>query len=163
MSDMGAPREAIALRTARERLGISQTEAARRAGMTAHTWCNYEVGSRTVSGVRIPSIAPAATLARLARAVQMDPDDLRRAHRADAAEAYQRLWPSGAHDGRPLILREAADVWDQLDGAGRTQLEQHLETLVEWARARMRREDVMRRESGGPRQFELFADQESVC
>lgn len=56
------------MRTRREELGISQTVAAKRAGMTAPRWSDIESGGRT--NVKLE------TLSRIADALDMDARDL---------------------------------------------------------------------------------------
>lgn len=75
------PAEGLLLEQARDRMGISQNEAARRAGFTGTRWRQivYEVATTMTSsrGVR--------TLARMAEAVGVTAEQLGDAGRADVA------------------------------------------------------------------------------
>lgn len=65
---------------------MSVTEASARAGLSTVTWRAYTNGYRILTaGNPIQMIAPAATLARMAAAVGLQPRDLEGARRPDAA------------------------------------------------------------------------------
>lgn len=114
------PPEAAALRIARIRQNLSVSSAAERAGVSTSLWRQVEAGYTTpAKGVHAPKIAPAATLARMARAVDLQPDDLEsQGHRPDAAailremarqqEGSQPAVPAMA-DGLPPIRRREVD------------------------------------------------------
>lgn len=80
---------------------ISQRAAARRAEISETRWRQIVQGyQQLANGVRAPVSAPAETLARMAAAVDVTADDLRRVGRDDAAlilEAKQTV-PSRAPD-----------------------------------------------------------------
>lgn len=79
------PPEGEALEAARKRLGISQNEAARRAGLSGTRWRQIASGIQSTGGVAVPVRANADTLVRMARAVGLTPEELEAADRADAA------------------------------------------------------------------------------
>lgn len=79
------PREGEALEAARKRLGISQNEAARRAGMSGTRWRQIVSGVQSAGGVVVPVRATDEALARMAGAVGLPPEELEAADRADAA------------------------------------------------------------------------------
>jgi transcriptional regulator with XRE-family HTH domain len=84
--------EGALIQVAQKRSGLSAREAARRSGISEGRWRQVVNGYQTVSaGIHAPVTAPADTLARMAYAVEVQPDDLREAGRDDAASALQRL------------------------------------------------------------------------
>lgn len=66
---------------------MSVKEASARAGLSEVTWRAYTNGYRylTAGNPIVQMIAPAATLARMAAAVSLEPRDLEGAQRPDAA------------------------------------------------------------------------------
>lgn len=84
VTEPNPPPEGIALEAARERLGISQREAARRAGISETRWRQITKGFHKTGGVLVPNRGPAETIARMAVAVEMEPDRLIEADRDDA-------------------------------------------------------------------------------
>jgi transcriptional regulator with XRE-family HTH domain len=87
------PPEAEALRIARIHQHLSVREAAQRAGVSVSLWRQVEAGYMTpVKGVHMPKIAPAATLARMAQAVDLQAEHLEsRGQRPDAAEILRAI------------------------------------------------------------------------
>lgn len=87
------PPEAATLRSARIRQHLSVREAAQRAGVSASLWRQVEAGYMTpAKGVHTPKIAPAATLARMAQAVDLQAEHLEsRGQRPDAAEILREM------------------------------------------------------------------------
>ncbi len=61
------------LQSARESLSITKREAARRAGISESRWRQLESGCRYSDGKWLPASAPATTLTKAARAVELDP------------------------------------------------------------------------------------------
>ncbi len=88
------PPEAGVLRSARILQQLSVREAAHRAGVSTSLWRQVEAGYATpAKGVHTPKIAPAATLAYMARAVDLQPDDLEsKGHRLDAAAILREIY-----------------------------------------------------------------------
>lgn len=72
-------------------LPISQREAARRARISEARWRQITSGYQTVSGSHLPVVAPPRTLARMAHALGVRPDQLRETGRADAAAVLRDL------------------------------------------------------------------------
>jgi cytochrome P450 len=68
-------------------------EAARRAGISAETWGNVERGYRTTGKGKpaVPVEATPTTLAHMAHAVGLEPEDLERLGRENASEAAEIL------------------------------------------------------------------------
>ena len=70
---------------------LSQRKAAARAGMTDSWWRQMVNGATTINGKAVQVNAPPETLARMARAVEIIPDDIRAVGRPDVADALLRL------------------------------------------------------------------------
>lgn len=85
------PPAAVLISQALKQIRMSGREAARRSGVSDSRWRQIIHGYQTVSGNHVPVVAPAETLARMAQATQVTPDELRQAGRADAAEELERL------------------------------------------------------------------------
>ena len=103
------PPEAEALRIARIRQNLSVRAAAERAGVSTSLWRQVEAGYTTpAKGVHTPKIAPAATLARMARAVDLQPDDLEsQGQRPDAAQILREI--ARQQEGNQLAMPATAD------------------------------------------------------
>jgi len=89
------PPEGAALEAARERLGISQNEAAKRSGMSGTRWRQIISGFQGTTPVR----GSAKTLAKMSKAVGLPPEILEEAGRPDAAN---QLRGSPADEARRL-------------------------------------------------------------
>jgi transcriptional regulator with XRE-family HTH domain len=78
---------------ARKRARLSGREAAKRAGISEGRWRQIVNGYMVVTkGVYSPVVgAPADTIARMAQSVDVTPEQLEAAGRADAAEELRRL------------------------------------------------------------------------
>ena len=78
---------------ARKRARLSGREAARRAGISEGRWRQIVNGYMVVTkGVYSPVVgAPAETIARMAQSVDVTPEQLESAGRADAAEELRKL------------------------------------------------------------------------
>ncbi|WVX88601.1 immunity repressor [Gordonia phage CheeseTouch] len=90
MANMSAPPEAQLIRDARNAQGVSIRAAARAANLSEGRWRQIEAGYQTVrAGERSEVVAPAVTLARMARVVGVSADQLRESGRHDAADEFQ--------------------------------------------------------------------------
>lgn len=70
---------------------LSARKAAEGAGMSEARWRQIVKGYQPVAkGIKVPVVAPAETLARMAMALGIEGDDLARAGRKDAAEIVRR-------------------------------------------------------------------------
>jgi transcriptional regulator with XRE-family HTH domain len=87
------PPEARVLRMARIGRQMSVREAAQRAGVSVSLWRQVEAGYMTpTKGMHAPKIAPAPTLARMAKAVNLSVEDLEsEGQRPDAAEILREI------------------------------------------------------------------------
>jgi transcriptional regulator with XRE-family HTH domain len=103
MTDQPTPRpEGILIKNARERGRLSTREAARRAQVSETRWRQIEKGySIPAKGEYNSACGSARTLARMAQVVDVTPDDLEKAGRADAAERLRNLGDLRATTGRP--------------------------------------------------------------
>lgn len=72
-------------------------------------WQQIEKGYRSAGrGQRVEVVAPAETLARMARAVGVTPDELVKADRSDAADALRDMQPA------PAVAGDTDEVWERL-------------------------------------------------
>jgi transcriptional regulator with XRE-family HTH domain len=86
------PPEGHLIARALKRSRLSGRKAADQAGMSEGHWRAIMSGSRSVSkGVWVPVRGPAETLARMAKVVDVTPEQLEEAGRADAAEELREL------------------------------------------------------------------------
>jgi transcriptional regulator with XRE-family HTH domain len=82
------------LQDAQKRKGMSARKAAELAGISDTRWRNIVNGYQAIGqGQSIPIIAPAETLARMARVVGVTGDQLAAAGRADVKAVLTELWP----------------------------------------------------------------------
>lgn len=99
-----------------KRARLSARAAARQAGISDARWRQITSGYQTVSKTQVPVRAPADTLARMARAVNVTPEDLEEAGRGDAAEELRALEdvppPMGDRDDPRLRALDA--IWETL-------------------------------------------------
>jgi transcriptional regulator with XRE-family HTH domain len=96
---------------AQKAAGISQRQAAARAGISENRWRNIVSGYTTPSaGVYVPSKGPADTVARMAQVVGVTPEQLEEAGRDDAAEVLRRLPPLVEAEREPTVAELAAQV-----------------------------------------------------
>lgn len=93
MTDSPArPPEAELVRRARRRQRISIRQAAAAADISESRLRQIEAGYQTVTkGVQIPTLASDVTLAHLAKAYDVTPDELEDARRPDAAEVLREI------------------------------------------------------------------------
>jgi hypothetical protein len=112
------PREGALLARARARLTpkMSIRAAASLAGISEGRWRQIESGYTTISAGVYPRVeAPAPTLAKMARAVEVSPAELRNAGRADAAGVLKALLqqepaaPRRSRSARQVHAIEAPD------------------------------------------------------
>jgi transcriptional regulator with XRE-family HTH domain len=83
---------------------LSMREAARRAGMSASLWTQYEQGYRKVTPlVTIPVTATDDKLAAMALVVGASPDRLRKAGREDAAAILRKLIDAGPDPAAQMV------------------------------------------------------------
>lgn len=75
-----------------KRSGLSQRQAAAKAGISENRWRAIMHGYQSVSaGVNAPVRGPAETVARMAKAVDVDPEQLEEVDRLDAADELREL------------------------------------------------------------------------
>lgn len=105
------PAEGAAIQRALQRTRLSAREAAGRAGISEGRWRQIVNGYQSAGGQRIPVTAPAVTLAHMARAVDLKPEDLAEAGRDDAADvladilAQQPEPDTIQDDGDPVLVK----------------------------------------------------------
>lgn len=85
---------------------LSMRAAAVRAGVAETTWRHAEGGYEPKAGMRLPYRVGAPTLANMAEAVGVTPDELRGAGRSDAAEILEDI---AARDGSDADLVAECD------------------------------------------------------
>jgi hypothetical protein len=86
------PAEAALIKKALRRARLSGREAARRSELSETRWRQIVNGYQDVGrGIRAEVTAPDETLARMAHAVGVTPDELREAGRSDAADLLVEL------------------------------------------------------------------------
>lgn len=85
------PAEGALIQRAMIRQRLSARQAATKAAMSEGRWRQIVAGYQSARGQHIPVTAPPATLARMAQAVGLTPDDLTTAGRADAADVLRDL------------------------------------------------------------------------
>jgi transcriptional regulator with XRE-family HTH domain len=84
-----APPEGSLIKQAQRAMRISQREAARRADLSEARWRQLVSGYMLVQRTYVPVRSPDKTLARMARAVGVTPEELASAGREDAAAALR--------------------------------------------------------------------------
>lgn len=95
---------------------LSMREAARRAGMSASLWTQYEQGYRKVTpAVTIPMRATADKLARMGLTVSATPDQLSDAGRGDAAAILRKLIDAGPDPKAQMVekIRASSDFTER--------------------------------------------------
>lgn len=97
------------LQSATKRAGLSARRAAEKAGLSEGRWRQIVHGYQTVSkGTHIPVVGRAETLATMAQAVGVTPEQFEEAGRQDAADELRNLSPiAGA-----APLSAPAQEWD---------------------------------------------------
>src|SRR5580700_9701840 len=96
------PPEAVLIRLVRQAAGITVDAAAARAGISKARWTQVETGREKRKDGYHPAVAPAGTLARMARAVPgVTPERLEEAGRPDAAEVLREIIHLGQEQVRP--------------------------------------------------------------
>jgi hypothetical protein len=81
--------EGLLIKKALAAAGLSQRAAAKRARISETWWRQLVSGYTTVHGQQHPNHSPAATLARMARVVNVTPEQLEDVGRPDAAAALR--------------------------------------------------------------------------
>jgi transcriptional regulator with XRE-family HTH domain len=106
------PAEGALLARAMIRERLSAREAAKRAGISEGRWRQIVSGYQSAKGQHIPVVAPAATLAHMAHALNIKPEELTTAGRADAADVLSDLLsnPSGTSLAVPKVVQALADA-----------------------------------------------------
>lgn len=89
------PTEAALIDAARRRARLTVREAAQRSGLSEARWRQITNGYQVVSGTKLAVKAPAETLARMALAMGLAPEQLARVGRPDAAEVLEEIAPPG--------------------------------------------------------------------
>jgi transcriptional regulator with XRE-family HTH domain len=96
---------------AQKRSGLSQRAAARLAGISENHWRNIVKGYSTVSaGVTAPIKGNADTVARMAQAVGVTPEELEEVGREDAAAVLRGLPPLEEFKPAKTVEELAAEV-----------------------------------------------------
>lgn len=97
-----------------KKVGFSQREAARRARISESRWRQIVSGYQSVSGRKAPVRGPDRTLARMALAVKVTPEDLEEAGRSEAAALLRSLEADRRAAGSvPAAASGAADRLDE--------------------------------------------------
>jgi hypothetical protein len=131
------PPEGKLIEDAASQLSLSIREAARRAGISYGRWRQIVQGYQNVSVGSYASVrAPARTLARMATAVGVTPEQMEAAGRVDVADAMRRKAESrevvvAFPPRKPLaetiaLHRDESDVFPQMDEQMTLQVERHL-------------------------------------
>ena len=91
--------------------GLSATQAAHRMGITPQTWAGMEAGSRTRNGTRIAFFPREATLLRIARTLDLTPDERRRIFTVSQAPTDpNRRWKASLRSTRLAASLSQADA-----------------------------------------------------
>lgn len=128
------------LEGARSKSGLSQNEAARRAGASGTTWRNIIRGYAEHGGNRVPFAGSPKRVAEMARAVGAQSFELREAGRADAANALHDIELEEKHPGKTASEIDdesetiAAEVREMLQRQGRDLDARQRRVLFRWAR-----------------------------
>lgn len=114
------PPEGALIEAARREAGLSVREAARRAQISEGWWRQVVKGYQTLSGGGYGLVrdVPAATIARMARAARVEPEQLAaEGKRPDAAQAMREL-PEARPPSPPATLQSASDTYADADEVG---------------------------------------------
>jgi len=124
------PAEGRLIEEARKRLRLSQNAAAKLAGMSGTRWRQIVYGQASGGpGIKNPVRGNAVTLAAMAEAVELRPDDLRQAGRDDAAHELEMRKARGlalgatamevairsAKEGSDGELRRLLELWPRTE------------------------------------------------
>ncbi|WP_157251064.1 helix-turn-helix domain-containing protein [Nonomuraea typhae] len=129
-------KEGALLRVARQRLRpkLSMGDAAEQAGITADYWGHIERGYQSMGKDQPPRevIAPASTLAHMARAAKLTPEELAEAGRTDAADFLRDLLrQDSAEVALPLVPNEARQAVADLKELARVESRSLAQLLLE--------------------------------
>jgi transcriptional regulator with XRE-family HTH domain len=128
------------LEGARKKSGLSQNEAARRAGITGTTWRNIIRGYAGHGGTPVPYDGKPKTVADMAQAVGVQSFQLRDVGRADAANALHDIELAEKFDGMATQEIEekskalATELREMLERQGRDVGARQRRVLDRWAR-----------------------------
>ena len=114
----GQPPEGRLIEEAREQLGISQNEAAKRAGMSGTRWRQIVYGEASGGpGVKNPVHGNPETIAKMAHVVEITVEQLEEAEREDAARELARLAKHETQVPELVLddshLRKIVELWPQ--------------------------------------------------
>ncbi|MEV4371685.1 helix-turn-helix transcriptional regulator [Nonomuraea sp. NPDC049637] len=151
------PAEGRLIEEARERLNISQNKAAKRAGMSGTRWRQIVYGSASGGpGITNPVVGNPTTIASMAHAVDLTPDELAQAGRDDAASELRAILREkttsvAAHQELDPHLLRLLELWPRMSerqrGAMVTMVEDVL-GLDETVESPGRPEEVRQRRTG---------------
>lgn len=108
------PPEAALIKTAQKRARITVRQAAADAGLSTERWRQITTGYQSVRGGYVEVHAPDDTLARMAHAVSVTPDQLTEAGRAEAADILRELIEEHATRADPYAADPHIDAIAQL-------------------------------------------------
>lgn len=103
----------IFLRQARDKVGLSRREAARRSKVPESTWKDLETGQKTsYGGVRVLPNPGAEVLAKMATVLELEPDELSR-HVGRATTKTRSTAAAAARDGVSQLAQKIARLDDR--------------------------------------------------
>jgi transcriptional regulator with XRE-family HTH domain len=114
---MTSPRqrpEGKLIQAARELIGLSIPKAAERIGISDSRWRQIESGFISQGGRQVPVTGPRGTVARMAQALAVTPEQLDKAGRGDAAEVLRHRLAAGEDAAAAPDLPD--DLPDDLPG-----------------------------------------------
>jgi transcriptional regulator with XRE-family HTH domain len=137
--------EGALIRLARQAAGLSIPDAVRLSGVSKARWSTVESGSESRDGVTRPVNAKADTIARMARAVGINPDRLEsEGQRADAALILREILRAEAEPPASPAAEDDGPLLDDEDpGALALEVARLLIDQLPPGRARSRAEEVM--------------------
>jgi transcriptional regulator with XRE-family HTH domain len=107
------PAEGALIQRAMVRQRLSARQAAVKAGISEGRWRQIVSGYQSARGQQFPVTAPAATLAHMAAAVGLTPEDLTEAGRGDAADILRDLNQHGPSQPGPAAARASTSERDE--------------------------------------------------
>jgi transcriptional regulator with XRE-family HTH domain len=103
----------IFLRQARDKVGLSRREAARRSKVPESTWKDLETGQKTsYGGVRVLPNPGADVLAKMATVLELEPDELSR-HVGRATTKARASANASSRDGVTHLAQKIARLDDR--------------------------------------------------
>jgi transcriptional regulator with XRE-family HTH domain len=112
--------------------GLSQRAAAKRAKISETRWRQIAAGYQVINKQRVADPGPGGTLARMARVVDVTPEELDAVDRPDAAAALREIIEAEAEAGRAALADTGAATGPQSRVDERWHM---LEALLRQARA----------------------------